>query len=142
VSPWHADIAWLASRTATVTDWVLDAAAVVRYCPRLLDPSRRSHGRRDAGFSLNSDNLTGYVEDPWINVTVAAAVIVGGLGFPVVFELARSWRSAVRISLIRVVTSCVVGAPRGASGTDHAGFRWPPVGPQNDAPIRWELQRR
>lgn len=61
----------------------------------------------NAGFSLNSDNLTGYVEDPWINVTVAAAVIVGGLGFPVVFELARSWRRPRLWSVLTRITVAV-----------------------------------
>ncbi|WP_457134589.1 TrkH family potassium uptake protein [Mycobacteroides abscessus] len=46
----------------------------------------------NAGFSLNPDSLMGYVNDPWILLTVSAAVIVGGLGFPVIFELARTWR--------------------------------------------------
>ncbi len=46
----------------------------------------------NAGFSLNADSLVGYVGDAWIMLTVCVAVIVGGLGFPVVFELARGWR--------------------------------------------------
>jgi trk system potassium uptake protein TrkH len=46
----------------------------------------------NAGFSLNSDNIMGFVADPVVSLTVATAVIVGGLGFPVVFELTRSWR--------------------------------------------------
>ncbi|GIJ10859.1 hypothetical protein Van01_40730 [Micromonospora andamanensis] len=46
----------------------------------------------NAGFSTYADSLMGYVADPWITLTVTAAVILGGLGFPVVFELARSWR--------------------------------------------------
>ena len=46
----------------------------------------------NAGFSTRSDSLMGYVADPWITLTVAAAVILGGLGFPVVLELTRTWR--------------------------------------------------
>jgi trk system potassium uptake protein len=46
----------------------------------------------NAGFSTYADSLMGYVTDPWITLTVTAAVILGGLGFPVVFELVRSWR--------------------------------------------------
>jgi trk system potassium uptake protein len=46
----------------------------------------------NAGFSTHVDSLIGYVHDPWILLTVAGAVILGGLGFPVVFELARAWR--------------------------------------------------
>ncbi|GAA1003308.1 potassium transporter Trk [Acrocarpospora pleiomorpha] len=46
----------------------------------------------NAGFALWPDNLTRFVTDPWVCLTIAAAVIAGGLGFPVVFELLRSWR--------------------------------------------------
>ncbi len=46
----------------------------------------------NAGFALFSDSLMGYVSDPWICLPVAGAVIVGGLGFPVLFELRRHFR--------------------------------------------------
>lgn len=46
----------------------------------------------NAGFVLHSDNLVGYATDPWIIVPVAVAFVVGGLGFPVVFEVTRSLR--------------------------------------------------
>nr|WP_246020904.1 potassium transporter TrkG [Arthrobacter echini] len=46
----------------------------------------------NAGFALFSDNLVGYVGDPWICLPVAGAVILGGLGFPVLFELRRRFR--------------------------------------------------
>lgn len=46
----------------------------------------------NAGFALFSDNLTGFVGDPWICLPVAGAVILGGLGFPVLFELRRHFR--------------------------------------------------
>src|SRR3712207_7661629 len=42
--------------------------------------------------SLYPDNVMRYATDPWITLTIAVAVIVGGLGFPVVFELARRAR--------------------------------------------------
>ena len=43
----------------------------------------------NAGFSLYSDNLVRFATDPVISITVAVAVIAGGLGFPVLFELRR-----------------------------------------------------
>ncbi len=46
----------------------------------------------NAGFALFSDNLIGYVGDPWICLPISAAVIIGGLGFPVLFELRRHFR--------------------------------------------------
>lgn len=46
----------------------------------------------NAGFALYSDNLMGFVSDPWICLPIAAGVIIGGLGFPVLFELRRQYR--------------------------------------------------
>ncbi|MGY1744312.1 TrkH family potassium uptake protein [Blastococcus sp. SYSU D00695] len=64
----------------------------------------------NAGFSLNADSLVRYVADPWVSLTVSAAVIVGGLGFPVVFELARSWRRPRTWSVLTRVTVLVTVA--------------------------------
>ena len=69
----------------------------------------------NAGFGLHADSLVQYVADPWISLTISAAVIVGGLGFPVVFELAREWRTPkswsvlTRITVIVTVALLVVG---------------------------------
>ncbi len=47
----------------------------------------------NAGFSLYSDSLMGFVSDWWICLPIALAVIFGGLGFPVITELYRErWR--------------------------------------------------
>ncbi|XVV01244.1 TrkH family potassium uptake protein [Actinosynnema sp. CA-248983] len=61
----------------------------------------------NAGFSLHADSLVRYVADPWVTLTIAAAFIVGGLGFPVVFELSRSWRRPREWS---VMTRLTLGA--------------------------------
>lgn len=47
----------------------------------------------NAGFSLYSDSLTRYVGDPVVVLVVCAAIVIGGIGFPVLIELARSWRT-------------------------------------------------
>lgn len=44
----------------------------------------------NAGFGLRDDNLVGYAHDPWIVLPIAAACVLGALGFPVLFELLRS----------------------------------------------------
>lgn len=46
----------------------------------------------NAGFALYSDNLIGFVADAWIMFPVCAAIIAGGIGFPVLFELRHRWR--------------------------------------------------
>ncbi|MBB1245812.1 TrkH family potassium uptake protein [Streptomyces durbertensis] len=43
----------------------------------------------NAGFSLNADSLVRYATDPWVTLPIAVAVILGGLGFPVIIELLR-----------------------------------------------------
>ncbi|WP_236828161.1 MULTISPECIES: TrkH family potassium uptake protein [unclassified Blastococcus] len=69
----------------------------------------------NAGFGLRPDNLMGWVGDPWVSLTIAAAVIIGGLGFPVVFELLRSWRRPrtwtvlTRITVVVTAVLLVVG---------------------------------
>jgi trk system potassium uptake protein len=63
----------------------------------------------NAGFSLNADNLVRFVADPWVTLTIAIALIVGGIGFPVVFELARSWRRPAEWSVLTQITLVVTG---------------------------------
>ncbi len=53
----------------------------------------------NAGFALYSDNLVGFVADAWIMFPVCAAVIAGGIGFPVLFELRHRWRTPGRWSV-------------------------------------------
>jgi trk system potassium uptake protein TrkH len=64
----------------------------------------------NAGFSPYRDNLIGFVGDPWISLPIALAVIVGGLGFPVVFELARTWRRPKTWSVLTRITIVVTAA--------------------------------
>ncbi len=69
----------------------------------------------NAGFSLYADNLIGFAQDPWILLPIAAAVIVGGLGFPVVFELWRGWRrprawsALTRITVVMTASLLALG---------------------------------
>ncbi|MEO3794727.1 potassium transporter TrkG [Nonomuraea sp. B10E15] len=60
-----------------------------------------------SGFVLWPDNFIRFVADPWICLTIATAAIVGGLGFPVVFELARSWRHPSRWTVLTRITVAV-----------------------------------
>lgn len=69
----------------------------------------------NAGFALWSDNLMRYVADPWFCLPIAAAIILGGLGFPVVFELRRElrrprrWSVHTKITLLATVVLLVGG---------------------------------
>lgn len=50
----------------------------------------------NAGFSLNNDNLCGFVTDPVVNLVICSEVIIGGLGYAVII---RIWLW-VRVSLL------------------------------------------
>jgi trk system potassium uptake protein len=60
----------------------------------------------NAGFALWSDSLVRFATDPWVCVTVALAVIAGGLGFPVWLEL---WRRGVGPRTWTLHTKLTVG---------------------------------
>ncbi len=64
----------------------------------------------NAGVTLWPDSLMRFVTDPWICLTIAAAVIVGGLGYPVVFELLRCWRRPSRWTVLTRITLAVTAA--------------------------------
>lgn len=60
----------------------------------------------NAGFALYSDSLMGFVADPWICLPVCGAIILGGLGFPVLRQLRRELRRPLHWTMnTRVVLS-------------------------------------
>lgn len=48
----------------------------------------------NAGFGLRDDSLTAYQSDPVINLTIMALIIAGGIGYPVMRDLYRNWKSS------------------------------------------------
>lgn len=63
----------------------------------------------NAGFALEDNSLIDYASDVWICVPVMVAVVVGGLGFPVLWELRRHWRRPRDWSLHTAMTIWVSG---------------------------------
>ncbi|WP_250445871.1 TrkH family potassium uptake protein [Actinotalea sp. C106] len=69
----------------------------------------------NAGFALYSDSLMGFATDAWVCLPIAAAVVIGGLGFPVLLELQRQrrtpsrWSLHTRLTLVVTVVLLVVG---------------------------------
>lgn len=53
----------------------------------------------NAGFALYTDNMMGFVADPWIALPMCAAIVLGGIGFPVLRELKRAWRRPLHWSM-------------------------------------------
>ncbi|MEQ6249608.1 TrkH family potassium uptake protein [Sulfitobacter sp. HNIBRBA3233] len=65
----------------------------------------------NAGFSLFSDSLTRYVDDPVVNITITALFILGGLGFVVLADLneRRGWKHLTLHSKLMLVGSlCLI----------------------------------
>ena len=46
----------------------------------------------NAGFSLNDKSLMPYRHDPVVNSTIMMLIIIGGIGYPVLFDLQRCWK--------------------------------------------------
>ncbi|WP_020389825.1 TrkH family potassium uptake protein [Kribbella catacumbae] len=72
----------------------------------------------NAGFALYSDNLISFATDPFICVPIMAAVVIGGLGFPVINEVlrrrhqenrGRRWSLHTRITVYTYGVLLVVG---------------------------------
>lgn len=68
----------------------------------------------NAGFALYSDNLIGFLDDAFVLLPISVAVIVGGLGFPVILELARRtsprrWSLHTRLTLAMTAALLVGG---------------------------------
>lgn len=67
------------------------------------------------GLSLYADSLVRFVADPWIIMPVTVAIILGSLGFPVIFELARraahpaKWTIHTKITLFATAILLVGG---------------------------------
>lgn len=49
-------------------------------------------GFTNAGFAPDPGGLAAYVSDPYIMWPMFALIVIGSLGYPVLFELQRSWR--------------------------------------------------
>lgn len=72
----------------------------------------------NAGFGLESASLIGYQTDPYMLTVIMVTVLLGSIGFPVVVELWRQWRSpskwsvhtalTVRVTVFLVVVGAVL----------------------------------
>ncbi|WP_241983506.1 TrkH family potassium uptake protein [Cryobacterium tagatosivorans] len=69
----------------------------------------------NAGFALFSDNLISFATDPFICLPIAFAVILGGIGFPVIVQLRKHirsplrWNMNTRVVLAGTITLLVAG---------------------------------
>ncbi|MEG3634268.1 TrkH family potassium uptake protein [Micromonospora palythoicola] len=58
----------------------------------------------NCGFSLYRDGLLAFSRDPWVSLPLALGAIIGGLGFPAMFEAVREWRQPARWAVATKLT--------------------------------------
>ncbi|MGC1214592.1 MAG: potassium transporter TrkG [Micromonospora sp.] len=58
----------------------------------------------NGGFTLYSDGLIAFSRDPWVALPLAFGAIIGGLGFPALFEAGTEWRSPARWTVATKLT--------------------------------------
>ncbi|KAA0919899.1 TrkH family potassium uptake protein [Dietzia sp. ANT_WB102] len=90
-------------RMSLLIEAVVAAALTVRFAVGYGEPVSRAvwlgvfhavSAFNNAGFALYSDNMISFATDPWICVPLMVAVVLGGLGFPVLFEVWRRTRQS------------------------------------------------
>lgn len=70
----------------------------------------------NAGFALFPDSLERFVDDPWTSGIVTVAIIIGGLGFPVLMEVRRAvgrprrWSVHTKMTLSTTAVLFLAGA--------------------------------
>ncbi|MCS4531579.1 TrkH family potassium uptake protein [Corynebacterium sp. ES2794-CONJ1] len=78
----------------------------------------------NAGFGLASDNLVPYVRDEVMLWPIALAIILGGLGFPTLLELAKRVRTRGHLSLTTIFTLYGTAILLSAGMIVTAFFEW------------------
>ena len=78
----------------------------------------------NAGFSTWSDSLTRFASDPVFIVPIAFAVLVGGLGFPVMYEVRRNGLAFSRWSLHTKITVAGSGVLVAAGALGIGLYEW------------------
>lgn len=78
----------------------------------------------NGGFALYSNELVQFVSDWWICVPLIVAVVIGGLGFPALFELVRERRRPRRWSVHTRLTVWGTLALIGVGFVAMLAFEW------------------
>ncbi|MEU3456208.1 potassium transporter TrkG [Micromonospora sp. NPDC006766] len=98
------DVRWLLARIAATvfaTEAVMTAVIAGRLALAYGYPPGRAlwyaafhaiQAFNNGGFALYSDGLVGLSRDPWVMLPLGLGAIIGGLGFPALFEAVREWR--------------------------------------------------
>ncbi|WP_461023318.1 TrkH family potassium uptake protein [Thalassiella azotivora] len=107
------------ARTSAVVEGAVAVVLALRFAVAYDEPVGRAvwlgvfhsvSAFNNAGFALWSDSLVRFATDPWVCVPVMVAVVLGGLGFPVLMELRRSGRRPAGYSLHTRITLVATAA--------------------------------
>ncbi|HUP72233.1 MAG TPA: potassium transporter TrkG [Acidimicrobiales bacterium] len=90
----------------------------------------------NAGFSLFSDSLASFTNDPFVLLSVAMTVIVGGLGYPVWVDIARRPRYPSSWSLHSKITVSTTVGLLSAGTILLAWFEWTNTGTLGEMSVR------
>jgi trk system potassium uptake protein TrkH len=91
----------------------------------------------NAGFSLYSDSLRRFVDDPWVCVPITFGIIIGGLGFPLLLVVAPlivlvfEWTNPGTLGPLSGPEKVLAGWFQGVSPRT-AGFETVPYGEMNE----------
>ncbi|WP_246005949.1 TrkH family potassium uptake protein [Georgenia muralis] len=89
----------------------------------------------NAGFALASDNLMGFATDPLVLLPITLAVITGGIGFPVIFELRRHLGDRLRWSMNTNLVLAGTAGLLAVSTVTIAALEW--TNPGTLGPLDW-----
>jgi potassium uptake TrkH family protein len=70
----------------------------------------------NAGFGLHGDNLTRFATDGWVLLPLMLAIVIGGIGFPVLYELRRelnrpsTWSLHTKLTILGTALLIPLGA--------------------------------
>jgi trk system potassium uptake protein len=78
----------------------------------------------NAGFSLFSDSMMGFATDPMITLPMCAAIIIGGVGYPVLHQLRRELRRPLHWSMNTNLVVSMTAALLVAGTVWIAGHEW------------------
>jgi len=89
----------------------------------------------NAGFGLHADSLVRYASDAWILVPIMFAVVIGGIGFPVLHDMNRRRRDPRHWSLHTKLTLVGTAMLLGLGFATLLAFEW--SNPLTLGPMSW-----
>lgn len=113
------------ARTSLVVEAVVAVALAARFAVGYDEPPSRAvylgvfhavSAFNNAGFALWSTSLERFATDVWICLPILGAIVLGGLGFPVLMELRRSlrhpwsWTLHTRLTVSTTLVLLVTGS--------------------------------